>query len=428
MSSSFKVNAEAAVAMVKSVTDTGNPGGVSIFGNPCGVEGCGSFTHPGKPKCPVHAEGSLWQEKDGVQFCEHCFQEFHVLTRRRHHCRCCGGVFCADCVDYQPAAGVTLPLHKEGEHSGEIRVCIACASVLRPGIVQKMSANPLYKNYRHLPLDLVFCFDATTSMDSHIHKVEHTIAEIVDDIHRHHYVDMHLGAVGYRDHQYGDTICNFIAMQNHHKKFEKLVYHIDASFGPANDIPEALPVGLALAQRLTWRPQAVKMLLIITDAPPHGVGYQEDDYPNGDPNGLDSYALTDSLVKDGVSIYTIGVEPLATETGANKILQDLANRGHGFHCSLEDHGHLHHQIAALACTLTMRGIVSEELVAANGDGVVAAQAAFARMKSNTMPQITLNTSGVMTDFHRQPLTADRIYSEFVVPGNLPPAPVFSRYN
>jgi len=422
-------NAKQAVKILQSVAQVGNPGGVSIYGARCGTEGCQNFTHFGYPNCPVHYTGVQWQDKDSKLFCQWCFQQFHTFTRRRHHCRCCGGVFCGDCADYLPVGKtVSLPLHKPGESHSELHICIGCASVLRPAIAQKINRNPVYNLFKHLPLDIVFCFDSTASMGPFIHNVERNIDEIVDDIHRHHYIDMHMGAVGYRDHQYGDMVANVIQMQNHHKKFDKLIFHIHAASAPGNDYPEAMSAGLAIAQKLTWRPQAVKMLVIITDAPPHGCGHPQDAYPQGDPTGLNPFAMAESLARDGVNIYTIGVEPHAASSGADNVLQDLARRGHGLYCALEPHHHLHHRIAAIACTLALQGICSEELAAANGDQAAAAQAAFARMKSNTMPQLSVGANGVVYDVHRQPMTADRVYSEYVVAGNLPPPPPFNRYN
>jgi len=423
------INAQAAVGLLNSVVQVGNPGGVSILGTKCALEGCGNYTHFGFPNCPLHYTGIQWQDKDSKMFCLHCFQEFHTFTRRKHHCRCCGAVFCGDCADYLPNGNsLTLPLHKPGEAHHEQHICIDCASVIRPGTLQKTTLDPLYKMFKHLPLDIVFCFDSTGSMGPFIHNVENNIDEIINDIHRHHYVDMHMGAVGYRDHQYGTLLANYVPMQNHHKKFDKLIFHIHSTTAEGNDYPEAMSVGLAIAQKLTWRPQSVKMLVVITDAPPHGCAYPQDAYPQGDPTGLNPFALADTLANDGVNIYTIGVEPESATSGADRVLQDIARRGRGLYCALEPHHHLHHRIAAIACTLTMQGIVSEELAAANGNQALAAQAAFARMKANTMPQLNVGPNGVIYDVHRQPMTADRIYSEYIVPGNLPPPPPFNRYN
>jgi hypothetical protein len=289
-----------------------------------------------------------------------------------------------------------------------------------------MAFNPLYNLYRHLPLDIVFCFDATASMMPYIRNVEENIDEIVEDIHGHHYIDMQMGAVSYRDHQYADYLANWIPMQNHHRKFERMILHIGAFAAANNDYAEAMAPGLGIVQKLHWRPHAVKMLVIITDAPPHGYGNADDSYKEGDPSGLDPFALVDSLAKDGVNIYTVGVEPSSAQSGADQVLMALAARGHGLYCALQPHHHLHRKIAAIACTLALQGICSEELQASN-DPRTAAAAAFARMKKATMPQLTVGSNGVVVDTHREVLTPNRIYREYIDGAYLPPPPPYSRY-
>ena len=41
-----------------------------------------------------------WQHEEDVEECNNCRQQFSV-TRRRHHCRHCGRIFCTDCVTKQ---------------------------------------------------------------------------------------------------------------------------------------------------------------------------------------------------------------------------------------------------------------------------------------------------------------------------------------
>ena len=44
--------------------------------------------------------GSEWKEDSAATACPLCAKEFS-LGRRRHHCRHCGGIFCAKCSDNQ---------------------------------------------------------------------------------------------------------------------------------------------------------------------------------------------------------------------------------------------------------------------------------------------------------------------------------------
>ena len=72
-------------------------------------------------------------------------------------------------------------------------------------------------------------------MVSHLDLVEREIGWIVEDIHSHHLVSLHLMAVTYRDHQYGERLLNTIPPQNHYHKFERMVRHVHAFAAHNND-------------------------------------------------------------------------------------------------------------------------------------------------------------------------------------------------
>ncbi|AGO09952.1 AaceriAAL039Cp [[Ashbya] aceris (nom. inval.)] len=42
---------------------------------------------------------AIWQNDDLVSNCLHCHLKFTFLLRK-HHCRCCGGIFCASCTQH----------------------------------------------------------------------------------------------------------------------------------------------------------------------------------------------------------------------------------------------------------------------------------------------------------------------------------------
>ncbi len=41
-----------------------------------------------------------WAEDKDVPICPICAAPFNLLTRRKHHCRLCGFVMCADCSNF----------------------------------------------------------------------------------------------------------------------------------------------------------------------------------------------------------------------------------------------------------------------------------------------------------------------------------------
>lgn len=64
--------------------------------------------------------GSEWKEDSAASACPLCAKEFS-LGRRRHHCRHCGGIFCAKCSDNQ----MNLP-----SSAKPVRVCDNCYTLV----------------------------------------------------------------------------------------------------------------------------------------------------------------------------------------------------------------------------------------------------------------------------------------------------------
>ena len=52
------------------------------------------------------------------------------------------------------------------------------------------------------------------------------------------------------------------------------------------DLPEAVTTALGETLRFKWRDDAAKVAILITDAPPHGIGEKGDTYQYGEPNRM----------------------------------------------------------------------------------------------------------------------------------------------
>ncbi|KAL7729343.1 hypothetical protein ACLKA6_008916 [Drosophila palustris] len=62
----------------------------------------------------------IWAPDSIATHCTACTREFN-LTRRKHHCRSCGEIFCKACSEH------TLPLlNAQGQPGRPVRVCDAC--------------------------------------------------------------------------------------------------------------------------------------------------------------------------------------------------------------------------------------------------------------------------------------------------------------
>lgn len=75
------------------------------------------------------------------------------------------------------------------------------------------------------------------------------------------------------------------------------------------DGPEAMTAALKAACDLDWRPAAAKMAVLITDAPPHGIGEYGDGFPNGSPDGEDPLVLARRLSAQGIALFVVACEP-----------------------------------------------------------------------------------------------------------------------
>ena len=84
--------------------------------------------------------------------------------------------------------------------------------------------------------------------------------------------DLRVGLVAYRDHPPQDHtyVTRNFGFSSDIDKVHRDLSSLYASGG--GDGPEAVTAGLAEALKMDWRENASKMIVLIADAPPHGVG------------------------------------------------------------------------------------------------------------------------------------------------------------
>jgi hypothetical protein len=115
--------------------------------------------------------------------------------------------------------------------------------------------------------DLLLAIDTTGSMGDEINYLKSELRQILADIRRTHPgLDIRLGLVAYRDE--GDIYVTrtypFTA------NLEGMQASLRAQYADGGgDYPEAMDLALARAVQQDWRPDAVKSLLLVADAPPH---------------------------------------------------------------------------------------------------------------------------------------------------------------
>lgn len=83
--------------------------------------------------------------------------------------------------------------------------------------------------------------------------------------------------------------------------------------GGGGDGPESVCCALNdCLEKLSWRDDAVKIVILIADAPPHGLGSEYDGFPKGCPDKVDPVEVAHKMAKKGITLYCVGCEPSIT--------------------------------------------------------------------------------------------------------------------
>lgn len=181
-------------------------------------------------------------------------------------------------------------------------------------------------------LDMCFVMDATGSMSSFIEAAQKTIQKIVENIVSSEKADVRFALVSYRDHppQESSYVVKQFAFTKSTKKMSEFLAEISASGG--GDCPEAVVDGLHAALKLDWRENSTKVCLLISDAPPHGLGTGGDGFPEGCPCGLDPVLVCRQMAEKAITLYVIGCEPSITPY--KTFFMSLAHITGGQYCPL----------------------------------------------------------------------------------------------
>jgi hypothetical protein len=155
--------------------------------------------------------------------------------------------------------------------------------------------------------------DATGSMGSYIDSATKNIETICDNIIQSEKLSttgaLRVGLVSFRDHppqDYTYVTKNFGFTSSIAEMKENLA-GLYASGG--GDGPEAVTAALKCTLDLDWRPSATRLAVLITDAPPHGIGEYGDGFPKGSPDGSDPLVLVRQMAQMGISLFMVACEP-----------------------------------------------------------------------------------------------------------------------
>jgi len=162
-------------------------------------------------------------------------------------------------------------------------------------------------------LDLVFVQDCTGSQGSYISSATKNIEQICAHIFESGKLqspeDLRVGLVAFRDHPPQDhtyIVKNF-GFSSDISKVHRDLSSLYASGG--GDGPEAVTAAMAEALNMDWRQNASKMVVLIADAPPHGIGEYGDGFDEGSPDGHDPLQLARLMASRGITLFFVACEP-----------------------------------------------------------------------------------------------------------------------
>jgi Mg-chelatase subunit ChlD len=163
-------------------------------------------------------------------------------------------------------------------------------------------------------IDVVFVIDSTGSMADEIRSVKTHIVKIVNEVKNGNpKPDIRVGLVTYRDHkpqEYGYLFRTYQLTRDIEQALSNVV-RIQANGG--GDYPEAVADGLHAGLHLMdWDNNAKKIVFLIGDAAPHGLGVQDSSFIQGCPSGHNHKTEADYASNKGIKIYTIsgsGMDP-----------------------------------------------------------------------------------------------------------------------
>lgn len=158
-------------------------------------------------------------------------------------------------------------------------------------------------------VDLAFVVDTTGSMGNLIAAAQKQMVKMLEELTRAADIRLNLGVVEYRDHPPQDKLVYRVhAFTANMKKAQQTIQDLSVEGG--GDAPEAVFDGIVAACReLSWRKCARRLLILVGDAPPHGLGAGGDAFRAGCPCGETIASVTCLAEQKCITIHALGLTP-----------------------------------------------------------------------------------------------------------------------
>jgi Ca-activated chloride channel family protein len=186
-------------------------------------------------------------------------------------------------------------------------------------------------------LDLVFLIDETGSMGRYIAQVQAHLLKLIETVRKSPLCShLRLGLVTFRDHPPQDNsfVTRVVPLTETVDDIAQGVKRMVADGG--GDAPEAVTDGLMELLYLNWNPGSTRLVVMVGDAPPHGVMPQGDGFPDGCPCGRHWYTQAESCREMNIVVHTVGCRGIDHFAGAEEVFKAVAQRTGGLYLPLKD--------------------------------------------------------------------------------------------
>ena len=193
---------------------------------------------------------------------------------------------------------------------------------------QMTTRNPLSQDgtptqLQH-PIDLALVVDLADTRSKQ--AVATGLTAVVEQLHGRFGEHLRVGFIGFRDYRSQHEVRGRFETIALTENFGQLCSSVTSILGaPSRDTPSDVSGALEACRALAWRrSECTRIAIVITQAPCHGQRFHEgldgdsflDDFPAGDPGGLDPESIMEQMAKDAVHVYfDSGSEGTASRTG-----------------------------------------------------------------------------------------------------------------
>lgn len=181
---------------------------------------------------------------------------------------------------------------------------------------------------RSKPLDVVFAFDTTGSMYKYLELVASQIAQLTEVITQ-NIEGVRFGLVAYGDHCDEKLLylTKVLPLTDDRDRIGEFIASVEKTHG--GDEPEAVEDALFEVNDLHWRLNSNRALILIGDAPPHGVI----DSKNVCTHRIDYELETHALASKGIRLYSV---QCGGQEATTKVFAWMAKQTGGMHLTLDN--------------------------------------------------------------------------------------------